>query len=126
MRRGFVKTWWGRRIIALYALAMFTAGFAHHTVTLAKPNIDLSAYALPDGTIPVLCETGGENGGSGHDAQQSCPACILRSAPGLVEPEVCIDAPATIVIAVAQFQTALAVRTPAIPREVQPRGPPLT
>jgi len=73
-----------RGLLALYVLAVATLGFAHRVPV--APAVDLSAYALPDGTIPVICGTVGERGGTpgGHHARAACEACLLTAAPGLL------------------------------------------
>lgn len=72
-------------IAALYALAMASLPFAHRQpATAAAP--DLSAYALPDGTLPILCTTNPNGSGKSQQGSGTCDACRLTSAPGLVLP----------------------------------------
>ncbi len=69
----------------LFALAIAVNGFAHRAVAAVPgpsiPNVsvpDLSAYVLPDGTVPVLCRAlSGDEPVSGL-APGSCPACKLN------------------------------------------------
>ena len=45
----------------------------------------LAAYAMPDGTLPQLCD-----GSDGHHppspGQPHCPACLVAASPGLLAP----------------------------------------
>jgi hypothetical protein len=71
-------------VIALYALSMAVVGFAHRG-TPASPSsgVDLAAYALPDGTLPTLCQDG-ETGKAPSVVSAACDACLLTAAPGLL------------------------------------------
>lgn len=46
---------------------------------------DLTAYAMPDGTLPQLCldASGGDNSGRGNLTDGHCPACHLIGAAAL-------------------------------------------
>lgn len=70
-----------RVVLALYVLAAITFGFAHRRLTFepSAPPVDLAAYALPDGDLPVLCR--GKS--SPAHMHKVCDACALASAPGL-------------------------------------------
>ncbi|TAD90038.1 MAG: hypothetical protein EAZ99_07360 [Alphaproteobacteria bacterium] len=65
---------------------MLLVGFAHHGGAIARPGSpDLSAYALPDGTVPVLCRTGMDDPSpAALDGSGGCEACRLVAAPGLL------------------------------------------
>ena len=74
-------------VAALYALAMLLVGFAHVPLaTGAERGPDLSAYALPDGTLPVFCATEGTGPDqpAARHGPQMCDACLVTAAPGLV------------------------------------------
>jgi hypothetical protein len=79
---------WGLRAVtlALYALAMLLVGFAHTFSPSARAaGPDLSSYALPDGTVPLLCQTtGDEELPASHEHGGDCAACRLSTAPGLL------------------------------------------
>ena len=45
---------------------------------------DLTAYAMPDGTLPVLCLTGHD--GDGPDAAKHCPDCVVAKVLAVVAP----------------------------------------
>lgn len=84
MTKGRVATPLRAAIVALYGLAMVLLPYAHRHLSLdAEP--DLSAFVLPDGTLPLLCKS---NAPGGNKASRSwtCDACRLTAAPGLVAP----------------------------------------
>lgn len=78
-------------VIALYALAAVSVGFAHKTSTTTATSIELAAYTLPDGSVLVICGDVGS-----HDADHGskhispvCDACRLVGAPGMVSASEC-------------------------------------
>ncbi len=74
----------------LCALALFAVGFAHKTPVIAAqiPASQLSAYMLPDGTIPEICDnTVGDDGEhKGHLHNHGCEACRISSHVLMVHP----------------------------------------
>lgn len=62
-------------LVVLLALALGMVGYGHR---MALPALDLSAYAMPDGTIPVLCLVGGQES-SKSAAEAPCPACVISA-----------------------------------------------
>jgi hypothetical protein len=72
-------------VVALYALAMATSGFAHRPIAAPlDQSIELAAYALPDGSLPPLCaHDEGAPADDSHAAASHCDACALSAAPGL-------------------------------------------
>lgn len=77
-----------RTLLALYALAVATLGFAHKPASVTK-LLDAAAYTLPDGSVAVLCVANGTNGGGNNGAHVSayCAACLLSGAPGILPPD---------------------------------------
>lgn len=75
---------YARLIIAgLYGLAMLLMPMAHRPVRQATS--DLTAYALPDGSAPLLCSSlSGQSRGPNGRSIAICDACLLTAAPGLV------------------------------------------
>lgn len=68
-------------VLVLYALASLSIGFSHRP---AQPSAaDLAEFAMPDGTLPVLCLTKGDTSGRSGASKSSCKACRLIAAPGL-------------------------------------------
>jgi hypothetical protein len=84
----------GRQILlALYVLAMASLGFAHRPLALGQAP-DLSAYALPDGSLPEICRTGGAGSLPGKvHAGAACDACLMTAAPGLPASDLVTGAP---------------------------------
>lgn len=77
----------------LCVLALVCLAFAHRPPAiggLAGPSavqVDLSQYALPDGTLPVLCHPAAGDGHTDHKKVASgCEACRISAALLLPEP----------------------------------------
>lgn len=69
--------------MALYGLSIALLPIAHrHAVDSRAP--DLSAYTLPDGSIPVLCTPNKKTDTNTRHRSWVCDACRLTSAPGLI------------------------------------------
>jgi hypothetical protein len=66
------------------ALALLLVAFAHRPMAFAAVSFDVSAYTLPDGTIPDLCIPG--NAGTGEVHPTGCEFCRLAGAVILPEP----------------------------------------
>jgi hypothetical protein len=69
---------------ALIVLSALGTGFAHR-MSAGDPEPDLSAFVLPDGSIPFLCKAspdGSHPSGDGDD----CPACRLVDASVMPPP----------------------------------------
>ena len=116
---------WKLLVAALYAVAMLSVAFAHKVERrAANDTIDLAAYALPDGTLPIIC--GDQNGPPihGESGNTFCDACRLCSAPGLDVPVAITFAPALGFIdsyfrpASNRSRRVITIDAP------QPRGPP--
>jgi hypothetical protein len=65
-------------IISIFA--MIWIGLAHRSVInpTATSNIDLAAYTLPDGSIPVICLA--NDGERDHGSQKGCPDCTIANS----------------------------------------------
>lgn len=76
-----------RLIVAiLYGLVMALLPLAHQGAELSRPgSIELAAYALPDGSLPLLCKAAGTSSDRAAD-KSACPACTLLSLAGLLVP----------------------------------------
>ncbi|MDZ4310304.1 MAG: hypothetical protein U1A24_07085 [Cypionkella sp.] len=109
-------------MVLLLAVALSVLGFGHR-IALHVP-VDLSAYAMPDGTLPELCHDGG---GPEHGAkdQPPCPACRIIAAVEL--PAVITLPPVQLVpVTVVWPDVALADASSHLPRAPPARGPPVT
>lgn len=64
----------------LCAIALVWASFAHRPIIISTTSqtVDLSAYVLPDGTIPTICFGGQGDGKS--TSYQGCEYCTLANA----------------------------------------------
>lgn len=107
-------------LAVLYGLAMLLLPLAHRP--LAPATTDLSAYALPDGTLPVICWSGIGQSKLPKSAKRICDACLLTAAPGLFPAELVQLPSAPRVVAEldqaheAQVQAQFSVNTAAYPR----------
>lgn len=111
----------------LCVIALLFVGFAHRMPAASpQPDIDLSAYALPDGTLPVICQssTGTDDGSGSAIFFSDCEFCRLAGAailpiPHGVRAPACAaaDVPSRVVYDLAAFPIHFA-GTPT-------RGPPL-
>lgn len=91
----------------LCVIALLVVGFAHRMPAASpQPDVDLSAYALPDGTLPVICHSpAGTDDGSGNPVFFSdCEFCRLASAAVLPTPHDVSASPCT--TADVQFRVA--------------------
>lgn len=75
-------------LLALYVLAVVTLGFAHKPISFSKVSgpaaTNLAAFAMPDGSLPEICRTGGAGTpGKSHHVGAVCEVCLLTAAPGL-------------------------------------------
>ena len=53
----------------LCAMLLVVLGFAHRPVSASAMPMDMSAYALPDGTMPTICIPDESGGKTGKDIQ---------------------------------------------------------
>lgn len=67
----------GKTLTIICAIAMIWISFAHRPVVtlVTDQTVNLSAYTLPDGTIPIIC-FGGEGDGE-STSYQGCEYCRL-------------------------------------------------
>ena len=107
-------------MVLLLAVALGVLGFGHR-MALHDP-VDLSAYAMPDGTLPELCHDGGTAEHGAKD-QAPCPACRIIAAGEL--PTVLALPPVQLEpIAVVWPDVALADASTHQPRAPPARRPP--
>jgi hypothetical protein len=66
----------------LSALSLIFVAFAHQPLDVSGPDIpDASAYALPDGTIPVICVTLPGDKSDAHIGHGlPCGACLVAAS----------------------------------------------
>lgn len=108
--------------VLLLAAAFSLLGYGHQ-IRLHDP-VDLSAYAMPDGTLPELCHDAGL-GDHGQKDQAPCPLCRIIAAMEL--PPVVTLPPVQLVPVVVVWQdAALTDAEGHQPRAPPARGPPAT
>lgn len=85
---------WRMAVRLLGALALVLVAFAHRPLPAVSTLPDATAYAFPDGSIPVICVTS-----PGEDAPRDvrhglpCDACLVAGAV-LLPPPADLDLPA--------------------------------
>lgn len=113
----------GMVLRALVAVALLLSAFAHRPAAFEAYGVqDLTAYVLPDGTLPVLCLPGDENKSSKHF--DACDFCQIASSFALPLPAADLSS--------SHFGVVLAVLIPSsdhipasgVPPSARPRGPP--
>jgi hypothetical protein len=111
----------------LCVIALLFVGFAHKVPAVSpQPAVDLSAYALPDGTLPVICHTPTGTGEDGGNAVFSgdCEFCRLAGAAILPTPHKILAPPcavADVPVRVIRDLTDFPIHFAGTPT----RGPPL-
>lgn len=80
----FLRNWKTKVALAvLYTLAMALLPLAH-TPPAFSANEELSAFALPDGTVPLICNSDSSKPDQEKlEHKPACAACQLMSCPGL-------------------------------------------
>jgi len=72
-------------IVVLCTVALAMSAFGHRPAVSTHPTgVDLSAYAMPDGSLPVLCLSSG-NTEDGNLAPVWCEFCRLAATVTLPE-----------------------------------------
>lgn len=111
--------------LRLFCAALVVAlGFAHRPMAAPAVPMEMAAYMLPDGTLPILCLPEHQHDPSGKDMGPRCEACRISAA--ILLPAAPCDA---IAVAPASERTAFA-GTPErfhrlhFPPNALPRGPP--
>lgn len=105
----------GAVAVLLMAAALALLGPARPAPALGAQAPDLSAYALPDGTIPDIC---GLDPGQGPHGEAHCPACLAGKALPTM------TAPALAPRALVPAGFPLACRRPAPRARRRARAPP--
>ena len=113
---------WRMGVRLLGALSLILVAFAHQPLDLRGYSLpDASAYAFPDGSIPVICVTLSDDRGGSHVTHaMPCDACLVAGS-------ILVPAPAEIpgpTLALA-YSTAAAPTVPLIARAAfSPSAPP--
>ncbi|MBK8457935.1 MAG: hypothetical protein IPL47_13165 [Phyllobacteriaceae bacterium] len=108
----------------LVALALVLSAFAPQTIAFARgERVDLSTFAFPDGSLPIIClgDTNGESDGDGLVAGVVSPGVL---AVGDIPPPPAIGNPSLPVVIGAAAPVDESRKTPAALGLSPPRGPP--
>ncbi|TDH38752.1 hypothetical protein E2A64_06565 [Pseudohoeflea suaedae] len=115
------------RLMVVVALAL--TAFAHRAAPVnAAPATNFLAYALPDGSLPVICLTGtGEKDGDHHQGNAACEFCRIAGAIAIAVPPALHGAPIDAAKRVSPVTLASLLRgEPAFWPAAPPQGPPAT
>ena len=124
------KTWhdWRLMVRMLCAVALVLLAFAHKPAAIASEDpIDLAAYTLPDGTVPVLCLPGSGDQDNHKDAfhGNDCEACRLSASFILSVPPVASGAKVEPAKSLAIEREAVRMARSLFPPSAPPQAPPL-
>ena len=123
---GWTKIDWRVGVRLFGALSLILVAFAHQPLDLGASNIpDASAYALPDGSVAVICVTLPGDKGDAHIAHDlPCGACLIAGS-------ILVPAPAEIpgpsfeaAYAITHAPAVLLVARAAFPPSAPPQAPP--
>lgn len=115
---------WNIAARAFVALALVLMAFAHKPIGMSALT-DIAAYALPDGTLQVICTTNADDGGTKRNPNTTgCDACRICGSVLLPAPEAA-KAPAPIAsVDLAVARTVTIVERAAWPPSAPPHAPP--
>jgi len=127
MRR---TTWqdWRLMVRVVCAIALVFVAFAHKPIAVASENpIDLAAYTLPDGSVPVLCLPGSGDQDAHKDALhgKNCEACRLSASFNLPVPHASSGAKVEPAKSLAIKREAVRIARSLYPPSAPPQAPPL-
>ncbi|PSH67646.1 hypothetical protein CU102_17320 [Phyllobacterium brassicacearum] len=118
---------WRLAVRMLCALALVFVAFAHKPITTAYADpIDLAAYTLPDGTVPVLCLPRGGDQDQHKSAWHGtgCEACRLSASFILPVPPVASGPKVQPAKSLAIQREAILIAHSLYPPSAPPRAPP--
>lgn len=117
---------WRTALRILCAIALVCVAFAHKPVAAEAQPIDLAAYTLPDGTVPVLCLPGS----GGEDSHKSvwhgtgCEACRLAASFILAVPPFVSEAKFQPAQSIAIARKSILIARSLYPPSAPPQAPP--
>ena len=123
---------WQKGVHILCALALFTIGFAHRVPVagVGFAETEISAYMMPDGSLPNLCHTLDHDGEKPHPDRHAltlvCEVC--RIVAGILLPQPADLTGVALVIKTAEGFVAdnTASRPPVLLAAAAPRAPPFS
>ena len=108
------------------ALALVLVAFAHRPLDLGGNVPEASAYAFPDGSIPVICVTLPAEKGDPHAPHAlPCDACLIAGAIAVPAPIEIAAAITGLADRIAPAIAAPILVRPAFPPAAPPQAPPL-
>lgn len=121
------RRYWPRWTVAaraFVALALVLVAFAHKPLGLSG-HADASAYVLPDGQVPAICETASDHHGADRTLHASvCDACLICGSI-LVPAPAALKVPAPIAsVALAVARAVPILERAAWPPSAPPQAPP--
>lgn len=111
----------------LCALAILFMGFAHQPAASREIGpLDVSAYALPDGSIPVFCiSDSGDGQKDRHFVFHGCDACRIGASILLPSPADMLGRATPFAVAAALQPPDFIVHRRILSPGAPPRAPPL-
>ena len=108
------------------AMALLLLSFAHQPVIRTDfAPLNLSAYLLPDGSLPILCFTASNYKDGKFVDNGPCQACRLAASITIpVAPDISLRLPA-IIHAVQAIPRAIHLDFPVLQPATRPRAPPV-
>jgi hypothetical protein len=124
------KIWhdWRLAVRMVCALALVFVAFAHQPIEARPANqIDLAAYTLPDGTVPVLCLPGSDDKDQHKSAWHGtgCEACRLSASFILPVPPFTSGPKVQPAQSLAIRREAVLIARSLFPPSAPPQAPPL-
>jgi hypothetical protein len=119
---------WRLAVRILCALALVFVAFAHQPVSASPASaIDLAAYTLPDGSVPVLCLDGEVDQGAHKSSWHGngCEACRLSVSVILPVPLTASSLKIEPVQSLAVKREAIRIARSLFPPSAPPQAPPL-
>ncbi len=123
-----IRNDWRLAVRMLCALALVFVAFAHQPLSASPAkDIDLAAYTLPDGSVPVLCLDNEVD----HDSHKSawhgngCEACRLSASIILPVPPMAYGQKIEQVQSLAIKREAVRIARSLFPPSAPPHAPPL-
>ncbi|MEK1890846.1 MAG: hypothetical protein AAAB35_25440 [Phyllobacterium sp.] len=119
---------WRLALRMLCAIALVFVAFAHKPIVADADPIDLAAYTLPDGTIPVLCLPGSGDQDDHHKSSwhgTGCEACRLSVSFILPVPPFVSGAKVQPAQSLATERKAILIARSLYPPSAPPQAPPL-
>jgi hypothetical protein len=118
------------RIICVVALVSLS--FAHRPVALASTTADtglptdISAFLLPDGTLPILCFSSDRNSEKGNAGSGSCEACRLSATTDIPQSPAIGERLVSPVLVTQNTPKAIVLQQASFPPAAPPRAPPIS